>query len=330
MRPVTADLGAPLPVQLAGSETRRRRARVHLDDAGPTVAPVAVGTTTDLAEELNLGGFVRTDPYGLTVEVEGRAGSVTEFLRRISAGPYGACWSSGGELAPLGAAEFAVLAVPARRTAAAAHRGTDVALCAACVEVLFDRTHPRFLDPTIGCPDCRREGEEPRSELRLVDGDGQPIEGNPLKSAMALLLVGGRIVATRDALRTRLFADATRPAAVAALAAVARPSESRLVVLCPDVEWARRLAVVDEAEAAALTARRNPVLLLEPLPVGPARDLAPPDAQLPVTIPGCGMTHLMARAAARPLAYLDRPVVAGAEPVALAPAIGMLVAEPVN
>lgn len=326
MRPVITHPGVDVPAQPAGAESRRRRARVHLDDAGPTVAPAAVATTTDLAAELNLGGFVRTDPHGLTVEVEGRAGSVSEFLRRISAAPFGTCWTPGGELAPLGAAEFAVLAVSARRTAAAAHRGTDVALCAACVEVLFDRTHRRFLDPAIGCPACRRDGGEPRSELRLVGVDGRPIEGNPLKSAMALLLVGGRIVATRDPLRTRFFADATRPAAVAALAAMtARTSESRIVVLCPDVEWARRLALVDEAEAAALTSRRNPVLLLEPLPVGPARDLTPPDAQLPVALPGCGMTHLMARAAGRPLAYVDRPTVAGAGPIA--PAIGMLFAE---
>jgi hydrogenase maturation factor HypF (carbamoyltransferase family) len=330
MGPVTAHLGVSVPAQVAGPETRRRRARVHLDGGGPAVVPVALGATTDLAAELGLGGFVRADPHGLTVEVEGGSVSVTEFLRRISAGPHGPCWSSGGELAPLGAPEFAVLAVSARRTAAAAHRGTDVALCAACVVVLFDRAHLRFLDPTIGCPACRPDGGEGRSKLRLVGVDGRPIEGNPLKSAMALLLVGGRIVATRDALRTRFFADATRPAAVAALAAMtARTPESRMVVLCPDVEWARRLAVVDEAEAAALTSRRNPVLLLEPLPVGPARELAPPDSQLPVTLPGCGMTHLMARAAARPLAYLDLPAVVGAEPGASAPAIGMLLAEPV-
>ena len=324
---MTAHLGVSVPAQHSGPETRRRRARAYLDDAAPEVTPVVVATATDLAAELGLGGFVRTDPHGITVEIEGRAGSVTEFLRRISAGPSGACWSYAGELAPLGAAEFAVLAVPALRTAAAAHRGTDVALCAACVEVLFDRTHLRFLDPTIGCPACRRDGQDRRSELRLVGVDGRPIEGNPLKGAMALLLVRGRIVATRDALRTRFFADATRPAAVAALKAMtARTPESRLVVLCPDLEWARRLAVVDEAEAAALASRRNPVLLLEPLPVGPARELAPPEAQLPVTLPGCGMTHLMARAAGRPLAYLDRPV-ARAGQAGIAPASGTLFAE---
>ncbi len=142
---------------------------------------------------------------------------------------------------------------------------------------------------------------------------------------MALLLVGGRIVATRDAHRTRLYADATRPAAVAALTALTdQVSEARLVVLCPDVDWARRLAVVDEAEAVALTSRRNPVLLVEPLPVGPARDLTPPDGLLAVTLPGCGMTHVMARAAARPLAYLDLG------PAAVASAIGTLFAERVS
>lgn len=329
MGPVTADLGLAMPAQICEPEAKLRRARVHLDGAGPLVAPTAARTVTQLAGELGLGGFVRTDPHGVTVEVEGRAGPVADFLRRIAAGELGAGWGPGGELAPLGAGEFAVLAVSARRTAAAAHRGTDVALCVTCVSALFDRDHPRFLDPAIGCPGCRPDlTGSARSRLRLVDDAGRPIEGNPLKSAMALLLVGGRIVATGDALRTRFFVDATRPAAVASLAALARPGETRMVALCPDVEWARRLAVVDEAEAGALVSRRNPVLLLEPLPVGPARELTPPDSRLAVTLPGCGLTHLMARAAARPLAYLDLPTPAGSGHAAFAPAIGMLFAEP--
>jgi hydrogenase maturation protein HypF len=318
---VTAQLDLAAPTSPTGIDPGRRRARAQLDNGGPIAVHAVVTSVTDLAGELGLGGFVRTDPHGVTVEVEGRAGAVAAFLARISAGPFGACWTPGGELAPMGAGEFAVLAVSARRTAAAAHRGFDVSLCAACVEVLFDRAHPRFLDPTIGCPGCRRgdtaglDGEQ-RSELRLIDPAGRDIEGNPLKSAMALLLIAGRILATRDAQRTRLYADATRPAAVAALAALTdQAGEARLVALCPDVAWVRRLALLDEAEAAALTSRRGPVLLVEPHPVGPARDLTPPNGLLAVTLPGCGMTHLMARAAARPLAYLDLPEVAGTEPI---------------
>ncbi len=321
---------APAPELDAG----RRRARVHLDDAGPLPVHAVVTAVAESAARWGLGGFARTDPHGLTVEVEGRAAAVTNFLSRISAGPMADCWSPGGELAPLGATEFAVLAVSAQRTAATAHRGSDVGLCAACVETLFDRTHPRFLDPTLGCPACRRGADHgSRSELRLVDPTGRDIEGNPLKSAMALLLVGGRILATRDDRRTRLYVDATRPAALAALGAFTdRSPEGRLVALCPDIEWARRLAVVDEAEAATLSSRRNPVLLVEPLPVGPARDLAAPDSPLAVTLPGCGMTHLMARAAARPLAYLDLPAAAatprtGSGPAGVAGAIGTLFAD---
>ena len=330
------DLAAPGPAPEL--DAGRRRARIHLDDAGPFPVHGVVSAVAESAARLGLGGFARTDPHGLTVEVEGRAAAVTHFLGRLAGGPLAACWTPGGELAPLGASEFAVLAVSAQRTAATAHRGSDVGLCAACVETLFDRTSPRFLDPAIGCPACRR-GEESglRCALRLVDAGGSDIEGNPLKSAMALLLVGGRVLATRDARRLRLYADATRPAAVGALATVTdRSTEGRLVVLCPDVEWARRLALVDDAEAAALSSRRNPVLLVEPLPVGPARDLTPPGSPLAVTLPGCGMTHLMARAAARPLAYLDLPPVVGtaatdavppAMGLGIAPAIGTLFAE---
>ncbi|GAA0613182.1 hypothetical protein GCM10009547_13840 [Sporichthya brevicatena] len=312
-----------------GAVATARRTRVHLDEAGPLPMRGVLAAVADSAAALGLGGFARTDTYGLTVEIEGPAEQVAHFLSRIAGGPLGVCWSPGGELAPLGATEFAVLAVSAQRTAATAHRGSDVALCPTCVDALFDKTSPRFLDPTVGCPACRRDesgavSAATRSELRLTDPAGVPIAGVPLRSAMALLLVGGRILATQDASRTRLYADATRPAAVAALTGVAAATTGSVVALCPDLEWARRLAVVDEDEAAALTSRRNPVLLLEPHPVGPARDLTPAGGPLPVTLPGCGLTHLLTRAAARPLACLDRP--AGADP---GPAVGILRAEPV-
>jgi hypothetical protein len=65
-------------------------------------------------------------------------------------------------------------------------------------------------------------------------------------------------------------------------------------------------------------------VLVEPHPVGPALDLTPPDALLALTLPGCGMTHVMARLAARPLAYLDLPAGSSSEP-----ATGTLFAEPV-
>jgi hydrogenase maturation protein HypF len=318
----TLHLAAPAPAAPTGA--LRRRARVHLDGAGPMVVHATIADVPAAAEELRLGGFLRTDPHGVTVEVEGPGTAVDTFLRRLAAGPVGACWTPGGELTPVGAHEFAILAVSAARTAATAHRGSDVGLCATCVAALFDQAHPRFLDPTVGCSGCRRTVEATRHRLRLVDHTGRDVEGHPLRSAMAILLLGGRLLATRDAQRTRLYADATRPTAVAALLALLRPTDGRLVALCPDLEWARRLATVDGAESAALSSARNPVVLVEPQPIGPARDLARGDSLIALTLPGCGMTHLMARAAARPLAYLDLPAGSAADA-----AVGTLFAEPV-
>jgi hydrogenase maturation protein HypF len=323
---VTAQLHVAAPAPAAPTATGRRRVRAHLDGSVPMVIHATIADVTAATEELELGGFLRTDPHGLTVEVEGRGAAVAEFFRRLAVGPGATCWTSGGELAPMGASEFAVLAVSAQRTAATAHRGSDIGLCAACVAALFDPAHPRFLDTTIGCGACRREGadRDVRHRLRLIDNVGNDVEGHPLRSAMTILLLGGRVMATRDPLRTRLYADATRPTAVASLLSLVRTNESRLVALCPTLEWARRLAVLDAAEQAALTSPRNPVVLLEPQPVGPALDLTPPDSLLAVTLPGCGMTHLMARAAARPLAYVDLPAGSAVEP-----AIGTLFAEQV-
>lgn len=302
-----------------------RRARVDLDGSGRIADRATVSDVAEAAIEYGLTGFLRTGPNGTSVEIEGTAASITSFLQRIAAS--GLRWSSAGELEPVGGTEFAVLVLPAaRRPSAPTSAPADVALCPACVEALFDRGHARFLDPTIGCANCRGDVREAaRSALRLVDPANRDIEGNPLKSAMTILLLGGRILATRDGKRVRLYADATRPAAVAALLGAMRTTEGRLVALCPDLEWAHRLAVLDEAATVALASPANPAVSADPQPVGPALDLTSSDGKVAVTLPGDGMTHLMARAAARPLAYLDLPVGTGPEIAELA--IGTLFAE---
>lgn len=299
----------------------------------------AVTKVTTVAAGLGLGGFVRTDRHGATLELEGPAevlGDLVELLGRTENGP----WVGGGELPPLGATEFAVLAVSARRTAAAAHRGSDVALCPECVAGLTDPDDPRYRDPFAGCPLCQRSdaGSETGVEtagarasrvLRLRDATGAETDGEPVAGA-ATLLLAGRIVAVRDPSRYRLLGDATRPAVVATLAALAGQARGRRVVaLCPDPEWVRRLAVVDDTDLVSLAGRRNPVLLVEPQPAGPAADLARTDPLLAVTLPGCALTHLLTGAVGRPLAYLDSPAWPTAlAAAAVAPAVGVLCVEP--
>lgn len=285
------------PTAPARPESRRRRARLHLD-AGPADAGRAAAEAADLATELGLGGYVRPDSHGVTVEVEGPAALVEEFGQLIRTDPRG--WTDGGEVPPLGAGEFAVLAVSARRTAATAHRGSDIGLDGADVAAAD------------------------RGGLRLRDPEGRELAGDPVAGAIALL-GSGRIVASASPHRYRLYADATRPAAVAAIAAVtSQIRDGQVVALCPDLEWARRLARLDERQAAVLVSPRNPVLLVEPQPIGPAVDLAPPDSLLAVTLPGCALTHLLAAAAGRPLAFVDLPP-AGTGRAVLPPANALLV-----
>lgn len=312
-------------VEVAGS---CRRARVHLEAPLPVVGHRAVVEITELATRLELGGYVRTDAHGVTAEIEGPADAVADVLAVIRTQP-GAAWIEGGELPPLGTNEFAVLAVSARRTALAAHRGSDVALCGACVAALFDPADPHHGDPFGGCVGCRRGQDSPGAgPLRLRDSSGAEFDGDPLAAAITLLM-GGRIVAVRLPDRYRLYADATRPAAVAAISVLTdRMRAGRVVALCPDLEWAGRLAVLCPAEVEALRSRRNPVLLVEPVAGGPAADLTPPDSLLAITLPGCGLTHRLARAAARPLAFVDLPPwPAEFASTAVAPASGVLHAE---
>lgn len=282
---VQLELAAPAAASAQPVAAARRRARAHFDNpAGADLGRVAA-EVAELTGDLGLGGHVRLDPHGVTLEIEGPAADVEDLLVLLRAEPDG--WIDGGDLPPVGATEFAVLAVSAGRTSAAAHRGSDVAL---------------NVGQVIGLRGLR-------APARLIDAEGRERPGCPIEGA-ARLLTAGRVLAAADRSRYRLYVDATWPAAVAIVAGAAGRArngsrDGAVVALCPDLAWARRLGHVDERQGAALTSRRNPVLLIDPLASGPAADLAATGSKLALTLPGCALTHLLAEAVGRPLAFVD-------------------------
>jgi hydrogenase maturation protein HypF len=168
------------------------------------------------------------------------------------------------------------------------------ALCEQCAAEYHDPGNRRFHAQPVCCPVCG-------PQLTLLDPAGKPAPGEALGAA-AQMLRRGRIVAVKGLGGYHLAADAACEAAVAALRARKHREDKPFAVMAADVPGARRLCQVSDAEAALLTHRARPIVLLTRLPgVAVAASAAPGTQQLGVMLPYTAMHHLLLAAVGRPL-----------------------------
>ncbi|MCU0607404.1 MAG: carbamoyltransferase HypF, partial [Candidatus Edwardsbacteria bacterium] len=160
------------------------------------------------------------------------------------------------------------------------------------------------------CPDCRREYDDP-ADRRF---HAQPIACPACGPAVAFRDVVGAVLATgseaviRGAAALRdgsivaikgiggyhLACDAANEGAIAALRERKGRPDKPLAVMCPDLEAARRLCQVSEAEAALLASPQAPIVLLRSRRLLP--DLvAPQNRYLGVMLPYAPLHHLLFR-----------------------------------
>ncbi|MGW0997824.1 carbamoyltransferase HypF [Streptomyces sp. NPDC002523] len=131
-------------------------------------------------------------------------------------------------------------------------------MCPACAREYGDPADRRFHAQPVACPDCG-----PR--LRLIPADGTGVR--PARDAQALtavraLLGEGRIVAVKGVGGYHLACDATDARAVATLRERKERGGKAFAVMCADLATAERIAVLSDAERAALTGPRRPIVLL--------------------------------------------------------------------
>jgi hydrogenase maturation protein HypF len=130
----------------------RMRARVEGTVQGVGFRPYVYR----LADELGLDGWVLNDAHGVLLEVEGGAHAVNEFLARLApeAPPLAViervCVSGA---APSGASTFEIVSSE-RGAAADAPVTPDSAVCADCLDELFDPADRRYRYPFINCTNC--------------------------------------------------------------------------------------------------------------------------------------------------------------------------------
>jgi hydrogenase maturation protein HypF len=127
------------------------------------------------------------------------------------------------------------------------------------------------------CPDCQREYDDPQSRrfhaqpnacpgcgptLSLVDSSGDPLTHTDPIAFMASKLAAGDIAAVKGLGGFHLAVDATNDQAVQRLRLRKNREEKPFAVMVRDLETARSLCDMDEAEEQLLACDKRPIVLL--------------------------------------------------------------------
>lgn len=137
------------------------------------------------------------------------------------------------------------------------------AQCPACLAEYTDPLDRRFHAEPNACPVCG-------PQLRLLDAQGQPIEGDPITQTLRLLLAG-RIVAVKGLGGFHLACDAQNAAAVATLRQRKQREEKPFAVMAGDLRAALQWVQADAAAQRQLQAAERPIVLLPMLQDSAAR-----------------------------------------------------------
>ncbi len=268
-----------------------------------------------LAHELGLAGWVRNSPAGVEAELQGPLDRLDLFTRRLQA-----------ELPPLAqiqqltvqelpeqsvAGDFAIL--PSSDGRAEAQVAPDSALCADCLQELFDPTDRRYQHPFITCtncgprwtivtgipydrplttmagfplcPSCEQEYRNPLDRRFHAQPIACPACGpqlslipqhvDPLGQTVRLLQQG-LVVAVKGLGGYHLAVDAANSAAVGRLRQCKQRDEKPFAVMVPDLAAARRLADMSGLEERLLCAPEAPVVIVRGRAGSPVSDLVAP------------------------------------------------------
>lgn len=193
-------------------------------------------------------------------------------------------------------------------------------LCPDCAAEYSDPLDRRFHAQPNACPVCG-----PKVWLTAAP-EGAPHAPNPelaegrcaIEKTAAALRVGN-IIAVKGLGGFHLVCDAANGDAVALLRERKRRPHKSLAIMVPDLETARRIAFVSDAEAAVLTSSERPIVVLKSRGILPP-GIAPDVDSIGVMLPYTPLHHLLLEAFAG-LSSLPALVMtsgnAGGEPISL-------------
>jgi len=285
----------------------------------------------NVAQRLNLAGYVLNDSSGLIAEVEGDTAAIAAFLEALETDHPPLAWIQNRVVTPLplnGDREFRILPSLAE-TGKFALISPDIATCQECLadcndpanrrygyaftnctncgprytiirDIPYDRPNTTMAAFTM-CARCRAEYEDPANRRFHAQPNACPECGPSLSAEIAEAqrrLAGGEILAIKGLGGFHLACDARNAAAVGRLRARKRRSDKPFAVMVRDLEAARELCVVDHTAARAMSGPPRPIVILPRSEgAGLPEGIAPGNPTLGVMLPYTPLHHLLFRGA---------------------------------
>ncbi|MFD2686547.1 carbamoyltransferase HypF [Streptomyces phyllanthi] len=161
-------------------------------------------------------------------------------------------------------------------------------LCPQCATEYADPADRRFHAQPVACHDCG-------PVLRLTVPGGRPYQGGQALAEARRLLARGAVLAVKGLGGYHLACDAGDERAVTALRERKERGGKPFAVMCADLAVAERLARVSPEEAALLTGRRRPIVLLrrEAGTPGLAEEVCPGSPDVGVMLPYTPLHRLL-------------------------------------
>jgi hydrogenase maturation protein HypF len=283
----------------------------------------------NLAREHQLSGSVHNHSSGVTIEVEGDMEALQLFERDLLSRLPPLAVVDGvasSEIPYAGDARFVILP-----SAIAASQSTpvspDIATCDDCLRELSDPADRRYGYPFLNCTncgprftiirdlpydrtattmaefpmcaECAAEYHDPANRRFHAQPNACAKCGPHLDLAISQvreLLDGGAIVAVKGIGGFHLVCDAASDAALRRLRERKNRFEQPFAVMVRDVGAARRIAEVDEEEAALLLSRQRPIVVLRKRPGSALSDgVAPGNGYIGVMLPYSPLHALLIR-----------------------------------
>lgn len=163
----------------------------------------------------------------------------------------------------------------------------DFPMCPACAAEYHNPADRRFHAQPLCCPDCG-----PR--LNFTSGERVISGSDEVLAAAHQALAQGRIVAVKGIGGYHLACTADNATAVALLRERKARAGKAFAVMARDLTVARRLAEIDDEEAAILRSPARPIVLLRRKPDAPVVDgVAPGNPMIGVMLPYSPLHHLL-------------------------------------
>jgi len=281
----------------------------------------------NLAERLGLAGYVLNSSAGVLIEVEGDGAQIERLLSELSENPPPLAQIEDiavASLEPSGNASFEIRE-SVDEPGQLAPVSPDVSTCADCLREFRTPGDRRFGYPFTNCTNCGprytitrmvpydrprttmacfpmcelclREYEDPSDRRFHAQPNACPDCGPsltlPVEKARQLLQAGG-IVAIKGLGGFHLVCDPANDAAVRQLRERKKRSDKPFALMVPDVAAAEKLCVVSDAERAALSSIRRPIVILARRPDAPLSPaLAPGNNTLGVMLPYTPLHYLL-------------------------------------